>query len=598
MFEARRNQFYEMSEVQFEEMKKFYEKLGFTPMQVKVLTSFCFGIRIKVNKSLPYTADWRFPVRTESSTPFRRSGGIFKNAAPQSVSMMGGMPQPVSSQMSKPLMAMPAPAAPAPQRMFTAYESMSDGAAPAMPEVIEDFSTAETHVTDENRVHSPLDQPQAIFSANVNTASWDYLRSKIEQKQRPDTNFIRVEEIINSYRYDLPKPKGDDLFSLSAEKCKCPWNPDAELLFVGMKAKEVPVDVKQNLVFLVDVSGSMQDQWILVKMSMAAIISRLKKGDTLSVISYSNITTVVKKDIDGGDKSKCVEALTSVEGTGGWTHGSEGLEKAYEFLGEHYDKNANNRLFIFTDGDFNFGITAEGGLKDFICKKKETGIYLSIVGYGFGNFKDNKMETLAYNGNGNYTFVSNPYDINDNLCDKLISNLVTVAKDVKISVELNPAYVSSYRLIGYEFRSLTQQEFHDTKKAADGIGSGHNVAALIEYTKGKAEKQYSSRYVSNKAEKHDDEFAYIEVHYKSPDGKNLEAAKSITVEEIEKNDHANADTAKFLAAFGLCVTDSEYKGSAEKAMLEKMLREFEQSGKFDTNKKYSHFDIIRKYIQS
>ncbi len=607
MIENKRREYYEMSEVQFEEMKSFYKKLGYTPLQVKILTDFCFGIKVRVRKELPYNESWSFPLRYENL----QNRGIFKGMPPQSVSMMGGamppLPMGVSkvqstaqpngvqmpSQIEKPLMAMPAP-----ERMFSSYESSSDKAA-AMPEIImaDSFNTAETHVNKENEVHSPLDDPKAIFSANVNTASWDYLRSKIEQKARPDKSFVRVEEIINSYLYDLPKPKNDELFSLTAEKCDCPWNPGSELMFVGMKAKEVPVGVRQNLVFLVDVSGSMQNQWILVKMSLAAIISRLKKGDTLSIITYSNHTTVVEKNLDGGDKVKCIDALTSIEGIGGCTFGSEGLEQAYRFLGESYDKTANNRLFIFTDGDFNFGITAEGGLKDFIYKKRESGIYLSIVGYGFNNFKDNKMETLAYNGNGNYTFVSNPYDISDNLCDKLISNLVTVAKDVKISVELNPAYVRSYRLIGYEFRSLTQQEFHDTKKATDGIGSGHNVVALIEFKRGKAKKKYSSRYVKNTAENHYDEFAFVEVHYKSPDDKNLESTKSITVKEIDSANNSNADIAKFLAAFGLCVTDSKYRGSADKAMLEKLLRKFEQSGRYDTNKRYSHFDIIRKYIQ-
>jgi len=633
MIGSMKNGHYEMSETQFEEMKDFYKKLGYNPSQVKTLTDNCFGIKVKVSKNAQYREDWSFPVVYNNVS----EGGIFRGMPPRSVSMMGGimpnksmpssnpiqavmnkisinpgankMPQGIRSnansysagESSMDFMAAPAPMPMGAQHMMSRQNMMQMPLmeTEAMPEVItESFNTSETHVNDENEAYSPLDNPQAIFSANVNTASWDYLRSKMNQKTNIDKSFVRVEEIINSYLYDFEKPGKDELFSLSAEKCKCPWNPDAGLMLVGMKAKEVPVNVKQNLVFLVDVSGSMQNQWILVNMSLAAIVSRLKDGDTLSVISYSDKTTVVSKNINGSDKEKCVEALSSIEGTGGCTRGSEGLEQAYKYLSENYDKKANNRLFIFTDGDFNFGITSEGQLKDFIYKKRETGIYLSIVGYGFNNFKDNKMETLAYNGNGNYTFVSNPYDIYDNLCDKLISNLVTVAKDVKISVELNPAFVSSYRLIGYEFRALTQQEFHDTKKATDGIGSGHNVVALIEYKKGKAKKQYSSRYVSSKAKKLDDEFAFIEVHYKSPDDKNLETTKSITVKEIESADKNNIKVARLLAAFGLCVTDSKYKGNADKKLLEDLMKDFERSGKYDMNKKYSHFDIIRKYIQS
>ncbi len=625
------NNCYLMSDVQFEEMKEFYKKLGYSPLQVKVLSERCFGNKIVAKKNYPYNDDWCFSLQNDFDMPFPSK--LFKNLPSQyavrycppmsgsaintEMSQMQAKSL-VSCDMSAPIgLSDSADSSDMPDFSFldsaetdghfTVYRKNNVGRSKkmnlfedsgAMTEgVSETFSTAETHVNDENETHSPMDNPQAIFSANVNTASWDYLRGKIEQKSCPDKSFVRVEEIINSYVYDFPKPENDELFSLSAETSKCPWNTDAELMLVGMRAKEVNVDVKQNLVFLIDVSGSMEDQWILVQMSLAAIISRMKENDVLSIITYSNKTTVVKTELNGGDKAKCVDALISIEGIGGCTRGSEGLEQAYKFLQDKYDKNANNRVFIFTDGDFNFGITSEGELKDFIYKKRESGIYLSIVGYGYGNFKDDKMETLAYNGNGNYTFVSNPYDIYDNLCDKLISNLVTVAKDVKISVELNPVYVSSYRLIGYEFRALTQQEFHDTKKATDGIGSGHNVVALIEFTRGKAQEQFSSRYVTSNVKEHTDEFAFIEVHYKSTDDENLTATKSISVKEIENSQTDNIKIAQFLAAFGLCVIDSKYKGKADKNMLSEMLREFERSGKYDMNKKYSHFDVIRKFIQ-
>ena len=330
-------------------------------------------------------------------------------------------------------------------------------------------------------------------------------------------------------------------------------------------------------------------------MSIAAIMSKLQKGDIVSIIAYSDETTTVVKQLECGNKDKCVEAILSIDGIGGCTNGSEGLTNAYDYLQENYDENANNRVFIFTDGDFNFGITAEGGLKKFIEDKRQTGIYLSIVGYGENNFKDNKMETLARNGNGNYTFVANPADILDNLWTKLVSNLVTVAKNVKISVELNPAYVKEYRLIGYDARILTQQEFHDTEKAVDGMGSEHNVAALIELKRGQAQQQYKSRYVNVTAADSNDEFAFIEVHYQSPEGENLVMTKSITLSDLQAAENRNLPAAALLASFGLMVKQSAYQGKMNGTKLLDMVSALMKQQNLETPVRYSHLDIIRKF---
>ena len=596
--------FYKLNPEQFTELCEFYRKLGYNEAQVKKLSENCFGISVAPDKKERYSHGWTFYCKYEQEKgasgflgSSKKTNGMPVNFA-KSLTIDDGIeemirPKSTPRRMSAPGVAIASSSGSA---SFCDLESIFHAGSASAPAPAEEFNSAETKNPRENETHSPMDSPAAIFSANVNTGSWSYLRNKISDQDKIDKSFVRIEEILNSYPYKLDPPDNDDLFRITTEYSGCPWNKNEDLLLVEMKAKKADTSIKQNLVFLIDVSGSMEDNWILVQMSAAAIMSRLKAGDTLSIISYSNETQTVVKQIDCGDKDKCVDALLAVEGIGGGTYGSEGLENAYSYLSETYDKDANNRVFIFTDGDFNFGITSEGGLSDFIYKKRETGIYLSIVGYGFDNFKDNKMEALAQNGNGNYTFVSNPADILDNLNDKLISNLITVAKDVKISVELNPAYVSEYRLIGYDARQLTQKEFNDTEKAVDGIGSEHNVVALISLKRGEAKQQYSSRYVTAKAEENKDEFAFIEVHYKSPEGTDLVYTKTVTVDEIDNSQKTNIPIASMLATFGLLVKESEYKGDASLDMLAGMIAEFDKNGKESEMDPYGHFSIIRKYL--
>ena len=597
MFGKKSGQYYELNTRQYEEMQSFYRKLGYSPEQTAKLCKSCFGADIVFNEKGYYSPGWRFARRYN----FDRDDGMMRK-------MNIGFPSPLFGGV-KPLMStsmrmssyeaspMDGAFAPMPSASMAApvmgMAAPGGAIAPAQAPQPPVFSTAETHDVPENELHSPLDSPQLIFSANVNTASWTYLRSRILTGKYIDKSFVRIEEIINSYTFDLPLPNDGGLFSVTAELGKCPWNDDSELMFLGIKGKKADESVRQNLAFLVDVSGSMEDQWVLVQMSMAAIVSKLKAGDTLSVIAYSDNTVTVAKNIECGDLDKVIDVILSIDGIGGCTNGSEGLENAYSYLTENFGEDKNNRVFIFTDGDFNFGVTSEGGLRELICSKRSTGIYLSIVGYGEQNFKDDKMETLARNGNGNYTFVSNPGDITEMLWDKLVSNLVTVAKDVKISVELNPAYVSDYRLIGYDFRTLTQQEFHDTEKAVDGIGSEHNTAALIEFKRGEAKESYPSRYVKSSAADKSDEFAFVEVHYKSPDGEDLVYTKAITVDELKNAYQINIDMAAVLAAFGLIVKDSDYKGKADKKLLAQLLSELPE-----TIDPYDHYCVIKKYLEN
>ncbi len=588
-------EFYRMSEAQAKDMRWFYQTLGYQEEQIDRLCRQCFGAEIRIGSGKDYVMNWSF---------CRNRDYLLQDEEPED----GGVPFPAPNPNQPMPMLMKGMAIP-PMAMSGSMmgagmmgAAMCSVAAPAgmmcaqmQPMAEPMMNTAETNDAPENEEHSPLDESALIFSANVNTASWDYLRSKIKRGQKVDRSFVRIEEILNSYSYDLPKPEGDDLFAITAENGPCPWNQDAELLFLGFQGKKAQKDCRQNLVFLVDVSGSMEDNWILTQMSMMAIISKLKKGDVFSVIAYSDETVTVEKNVDAGDRERCVDAVLKIDGIGGCTNGSDGLKNAYDYLQEHFDEENNNRVFIFTDGDFNFGITGQGGLRDFILEKRKTGIFLSIVGYGEGNFKDNKMETLARNGNGNYTFVSNPNDILDHLWEKLVSNLVNVAMDVKISVEFNPELVREYRLLGYDARMLTQKEFYDTEKAVDGIGSEHQVAALIEWKRGQAQKKYQSRYVTVSAQEHSEEIAFIEIHYHSPEGENKVLTRTVTAAELEQAARKNVGTASLLASFGLLVKESDYKGNMTKEKLAELLQQEMQRREEQEPAVYSHLDVIRTY---
>ena len=591
---VRRPKYYVMNHKQYDEMRRFYEKLGYDDDQTALLCSSSFGADIEVTSDVSYSEGWRFRLNYRREQQEKRgffrgmfggtpaSAGRARKSSP--MGMMCGGPPPMAD-MEEPMECMTA--------MSLENVVLDDGIEMNEPP---EFNTVENNAKPENEEYSPLDQAQAIFSANVNTASWTYIRSRIERGRSIDSDIVRVEEIINSYSYDLAPPEDDSLFSVSVGHGDCPWKDGSELMFLGFRARKADEGVRRNIAMLVDVSGSMDDEWILVQMSMAAIMSGLGKGDVLSIISYSDNTKTVAKKISCGNRDELIEALMNVDGIGGCTYGSKGLEDAYSYLKDNYTEDGINRVFIFTDGDFNFGVTSEGGLEKFIYDKRKTGIYLSIIGYGENNFKDNKMEALARNGNGNYTFVSSPADIADTLSRKLLSSMVTVAKDVKISVELNPAFVSSYRLIGYEARMLTQQEFHDTEKAVDGIGSEHNVVALIQFERGKAEQKYKSRYVNVSPSENSDEFAFIEVHYKSPDGEDLTMKRSVTVKELEEAPSSCADTAALLAAFGLLLRGSKYRGDLTKEMLGEMFDKELKERSVTKPEPYSHYAVIGKYL--
>ena len=528
-----------ISEKQYEELYAFYEKLGLSEEQCRALSDQCFGFEVIVEKEAQYVDDWELPVRSVRSYMSEASARGRMMGAP-GAAMGRAMPM---MKMAVSDACMPMAEACPPMMGMPAVEMMEECREPE-PE----FNSAETHHAEEIENATPLDRPQIIFSANVNTASWAYVRNRVMLGNRVEPDFVRVEEIINSYPYKLKKPKDGSLFRVSTQMGPCPWDPESELLMVGIKGKKADKGVAQNLALLVDVSGSMEDRWVLVQMSVMAIISKMGKGDHVSIIAYSDNTTTVVENLECSDMDKCVKAVLSIEGIGGCTRGSEGMENAYRFLQANFDPEGNNRVFVFTDGDFNFGVTSEGGLSEMIRKKRETGIYLSIVGFGQSNFKDNKMEAMAQNGNGNYTFVASPGDILDFL-------------------------------------------------SVDGIGSKHNVVAMIQLKRGKAQQQYQTRYVTPQTGGPADELAFIEIHYKTPEGENCEYTQPITLGDLEKEPDLNFQIAVLLAAFGLYVKDSDYKGKLDQAMLKDLLEKVTAASEGGMKEKYGHLEILRAALK-
>lgn len=329
-------------------------------------------------------------------------------------------------------------------------------------------------------------EPLSTFSADVDTASYSNLRRLIREGYDLDMmpeGAVRIEEMINYFSYDYEDPKGSDPFGVTTQISSCPWNEEAELLMVGLKTEDI--DYKQappsNLVFLLDVSGSMysDDKLPLLQEAFGLLAENLTEKDRVSIVTYAGDDQIVLKGAKGNQIKKIKKALNSLEANGS-TNGSAGIETAYALAESNFIEGGNNRVIIATDGDLNVGLTTEEELEDLITEKKESGIFLSVLGFGTGNIKDNKMETLADKGNGNYAYIDCLREANKVLVEEMSATLLTICKDVKFQVEFNPAVVESYRLLGYENRALAKEDFNDDTKDAGEIGAGHSVTALYE----------------------------------------------------------------------------------------------------------------------
>ncbi len=432
----------------------------------------------------------------------------------------------------------------------------------------EDFNTEEYSAITENSYKSTVSDPLSTFSIDVDTASYTNLRRMINSGWEIPEDAVRIEEMINYFHYDYPAPNAGEPFSVTTELSDCPWNSDTKLMLVGLQAEEVELSERapMNLVFLIDVSGSMysSDKLPLVQKAFTLLTENLTPADRISIVTYAGSDSVLLEGADGGDQKAVLDAIDSLE-AGGSTAGAAGINTAYEIAEKYFISGGNNRIVLATDGDLNVGISSEAELKNLVEEKRKSGVYLSVLGFGTGNIKDNKMETLADNGNGNYSYIDSEIEARKVLVEEMGGTLVTVAKDVKIQVEFNPAYIKGYRLIGYENRVMSAEDFADDTKDAGEIGAGHRVTALYEVVMNDSPMELSSgdlKYTDNSGTENG-ELLTVAIRYKEPDGstsKLLEYPLSDTAYSAQMSD--NMRFASAVAEFGLLLRNSEYKGSA------------------------------------
>lgn len=429
----------------------------------------------------------------------------------------------------------------------------------------EDFNTEEYSYIAENGYKRVADDPLSTFSVDVDTASYGNVRRMIRAGGSIPADAVRIEELINYFDYDYPQPKEGEPFAVTTEYADCPWNEGSRLLMIGLQAKDIDFGERpaSNFVFLLDVSGSMysDDKLPLVQKAFAMLAENLTANDRVSIVTYAGYESVVLDGVAGSEKAKIVAALEDLE-AGGSTAGEAGIEKAYALAEKNFIPGGNNRVILATDGDLNVGISSEGGLTRLIQEKKKSGVHLSVLGVGTGNIKDNKMEALADNGDGNYNYLDSLFEAKKVLVDEMGGTLVTVAKDVKIQVEFNPQYVAGYRLVGYENRLLKNEDFHNDKVDAGEIGAGHTVTALYEIIPGEGGSR-ELKYQQAGAAAGSTELLTVSLRYKAPNGDTSKLAEyPVEADSYRQEMSDNLRFASAVAEFGMVLRDSENKGDA------------------------------------
>lgn len=451
---------------------------------------------------------------------------------------------------------------------------MGNIAMPAMGHALpREFNTEEYAAVTENGFKKVATDPLSTFSADVDTAAYCNLRRMLNDDYTPDeipTGAVRVEEMLNYFRYDYPAPDGSAKFGVTARMASCPWNPAHILLTLGVRAADAPKasDEGSNLVFLVDVSGSMHDEHKLelVKQALSMLVDELGEKDTVSIVTYASGEDIL---IEGAnpvkDKAKLLGAIDALDANGS-TNGQRGLAQAYEVAQRYLRPKGNNRVIMCSDGDLNVGITSESDLHDYVTEKKQTGIYLSVLGFGSGNYKDTKMETLADDGNGNYYYIDSILEARKVLCEELTQTLYTVADDVKFQVEFNPAKVSEWRQIGYENRAMDNQDFEDDKKDAGEVGAGACVTVMYELVpaaEGASDSglKYQNSSLTEAAQS--GEWLTLSTRYKEPGGETSQLQTDV-IDDTAMSDAPSGDFlfAAAVAEFGMILSNSEFKGDA------------------------------------
>lgn len=425
----------------------------------------------------------------------------------------------------------------------------------------------------ENSFVAVAQQPITTFSADVDRAAYANVRRIIGYGQIPPKDAVRIEEMVNYFDYDYPAPEEGSASPLrvSPELAPAPWNPNHLLLRIGLQAKKIDLAKAppSNIVFLIDVSGSMDEEnkLPLLQSSFKMLLGQLRPDDKVAIVTYANGTKVALPSTSVKDKEKIIKVLDNLYASGG-TSGGKGIQLAYEQAQKSFIKNGNNRIILATDGDFNIGINNTTDLEKFIEKQRESGIYMSVLGFGIGNYRDDMAETIADKGNGNYAYIDNITEAKKVLVNELSGTLFAVAKDVKLQLEFNPKYVKEYKLIGYENRMLANEDFTNDKKDAGEIGAGHTVTALYELVPSDGKVAQSLRYQSQELNEKGkgNELGFLKIRYKDPKVKD---AKSVEITEpLVFNKKALKETstdyrfAASVAEFGILLRDNSNKANA------------------------------------
>ena len=414
-------------------------------------------------------------------------------------------------------------------------------------EAIPEINTEEYNHYAENSFLSVAEHPLSTFSTDVDTASFTNVRRMIENRQDIFADAVRTEEFINYFKYDYPQPDNDDKIGITTELSDCPWNEESKLMLVGLQAKDIDVqDIDSNIVFLIDVSGSMADanKLPLVAQAFAMLAENLGQNDRISIVTYAGRDTVELEGESGANYSKIAETLAGLT-AGGSTAGAAGINTAYDLAQKYFIEGGNNRVILATDGDLNVGISSQEELTALVEEKRDMGIFLSVLGFGMGNYKDNKLEALADNGNGNYAYIDSIDEAERVLVTEMNGTMFTVAKDAKVQVEFNPANVSYYRLVGYENRLLDDRDFEDDTKDAGDVGAGQQVTALYEIIPTEAKAEENTRTL-----KYQDDVAYPEPEKADEGDLDRELLTvSVRYKEKDENDSKLVDKPVMLASY-------------------------------------------------
>jgi len=456
----------------------------------------------------------------------------------------------------------------------------------------------------DNPFVSVTENPLSTFSIDVDTASYSNLRRFLNSGTLPPKDAVRIEEMINYFSYDYPDPEGEQPFSVHVEVAQAPWRPEHRLLMVGLKGKEMAWEQRpsSNLVFLLDVSGSMQPahKLPLLKAALRLLIERLGENDRVALVVYAGASGLVLPSTPADQKERILAALERLE-AGGSTHGSSGIQLAYETAVAHFIRGGINRVILATDGDFNVGLTDQGALTRLIEEKAQSGVFLSVLGFGVGNYQDSTLEKLADQGNGNYASIDTLQEARKVLVEEIHSTLVTIAKDVKIQIEFNPLQVAAYRLVGYENRLPSQEDFNDDTKDAGEIGAGHTVTALYEIVPvgqeagvGSVDALRYQRRTETTEQATTGELLTLKLRYKDPETTQSQLLEWVVRDSGREHARASEDFkfAAAVASFGMLLRESPHQGTTT---LESVLELAEEGQGADAHGYRSEFlELVRK----